>query len=309
MRPGHDVMIIAASLVVVGCDSPTEQAQQAPPTVVEVAAGNAAMHTASSPPMTPSGFLYPVNSAITGDGNFGFCGLPAYQLDKRHTGIDVGSKYLSQPKASPVFAIANGTIIDSQGPSNDENWGKGNYALAVRHETWKGAFVAIYGHLRNPISRKSVVAGDPLGEIGPFVHGPHLHFGIYDGRSVPSPGWGRISDPGCRSATVGGFVRPIEFITSHSPKLDPPTNVSASDGSFTGYVRLTWTTVPGASSYAVFRSSSRHGAYALTRTVSGTTTLYDDFAVTKRQLYFYRVAASNQGGTSKPSRENVGFSK
>ncbi|GMW00543.1 MAG: hypothetical protein AMXMBFR84_16800 [Candidatus Hydrogenedentota bacterium] len=55
-----------------------------------------------------------------------------------------------------------------------------------------------------------------------------------------------------------------------------PTNLQASDGTFTDKVRLTWTDVAGATNYKIFRASTWNGGEAATiGTTSGTT--YDDF--------------------------------
>jgi hypothetical protein len=91
--------------------------------------------------------------------------------------------------------------------------------------------------------------------------------------------------------------------------LDPPTGVSASDGTYTDKVRITWNTVTGASHYRVYRS-----LFPLTSkiAISGwqTGTSYDDTSVTKGDTYYYwlKAATSSSGDNASDfSASNSGY--
>jgi len=84
-----------------------------------------------------------------------------------------------------------------------------------------------------------------------------------------------------------------------------PTNVSASDGTYTDKVRITWSASSGATSYDVYRATSSGG----TKTKIGTpsTTLYDDTSASVGTTYYYWVTAKNTWGTSGYSSYNTGY--
>jgi hypothetical protein len=79
--------------------------------------------------------------------------------------------------------------------------------------------------------------------------------------------------------------------------VNSPANVNATDGTSTSYVRVTWSSVTGASHYRVYRntSSSSSGASAIS---SWQTTLsFDDTTTTQGTTYYYWVkAAANSSG-------------
>jgi C1A family cysteine protease len=84
-----------------------------------------------------------------------------------------------------------------------------------------------------------------------------------------------------------------------------PTNVSASDGTYLDKVQVTWTASPWATSYTVYRATSKWG----TKTVLGTTpgTTYDDTTASVGKTYYYYIMASNSIGTSDLSTYNTGY--
>ena len=91
--------------------------------------------------------------------------------------------------------------------------------------------------------------------------------------------------------------------------LVPPTGVSASDGSYTDKVRITWNTVTGASHYRVYRSLFPMTAKtAVSFWQTGTS--YDDKSVTKGTTYYYwlKAATSSSGdNASDYSASNSGY--
>ena len=84
-----------------------------------------------------------------------------------------------------------------------------------------------------------------------------------------------------------------------------PTGVSATDGTYTDRVRVTWNPSPGATSYEVWRDVARGGPYNLRGTVSGTT--YDDRDASPGVVYWYKVKACNASGCSAFSAPDLGF--
>jgi fibronectin type 3 domain-containing protein len=85
-----------------------------------------------------------------------------------------------------------------------------------------------------------------------------------------------------------------------------PTNVSASDGTYSDKVRVTWSASSGATSYEIWRSTSNSSASA-TKIGSPTTNSYDDTSALSGRTYYYWVKARNQWGTSGFSSSNSGY--
>ncbi|MCB0163722.1 MAG: hypothetical protein KDI79_05820 [Anaerolineae bacterium] len=85
------------------------------------------------------------------------------------------------------------------------------------------------------------------------------------------------------SASDSGTVKPVQ----NPPAV--PTNVQASDKTFTDKIRVTWNTVVGATSYQVYRAGSETG----TKTNLGTTTspTYNDTTASLGFIYYYFIKA------------------
>lgn len=77
-----------------------------------------------------------------------------------------------------------------------------------------------------------------------------------------------------------------------------PQNMTASDGTQAGFVRITWDAVEGATIYSIRRGMSIVGTSA--------GLLYDDVPPAMETEYSYYVYASNAAGTSDPSTVNTG---
>ncbi len=86
-----------------------------------------------------------------------------------------------------------------------------------------------------------------------------------------------------------------------------PTGVSASDGTYTDKVYITWSSVSGATSYNVYRATSSSGTKS--KIGSSTTTSYSDTTATVGTTYYYWVAAVNSAGESGYSGYNSGYRK
>ena len=98
--------------------------------------------------------------------------------------------------------------------------------------------------------------------------------------------------------------------TTTQTQLSAPTGVSASNGTYTDKVRITWNGVNGASYYRVYRntSNSSSSASAVSNWQSGTS--YDNNSVTPGTTYYYwvKAATSNSGANaSNYSSSNSGY--
>jgi hypothetical protein len=85
-----------------------------------------------------------------------------------------------------------------------------------------------------------------------------------------------------------------------------PTNVSASDGTYTDRVRLTWTASSGATGYKVFRHTSNNSSGAQ-QIGTSTASQYDDTTAVVGTTYWYWVKAYNSAGDSGFSNGDSGF--
>jgi fibronectin type 3 domain-containing protein len=90
-------------------------------------------------------------------------------------------------------------------------------------------------------------------------------------------------------------------------KLLPPTNIQASDGTYTDKVRVSWTAVSGATSYKVYRATSATGTKVYRGTFTGTT--FDDTTPTPGITYTYWVVAYKGTSNSAYSTANTGWRK
>lgn len=127
----------------------------------------------------------------------------------------------------------------------------------------------------------------------------------YDDTSV-MPGtryWYKVR--ACNRAGCGAFT-PAKAGKASPPGVpSTPAGLSASQGTFTNLVRLTWQAAAGAASYEVYRAPAETGPYALIATV--TTTTYDDVAVEPGTVYWYKVRACASAGCSPLSAPVSGY--
>jgi len=86
----------------------------------------------------------------------------------------------------------------------------------------------------------------------------------------------------------------------------PPTNVSASDGTYTDKVRVTWTASSGATGYKVFRNTSNNSLSAQQVGTSAALS-YDDTTAVAGTTYWYWVKAYNNAGDSEFSNGDSGY--
>ena len=86
-----------------------------------------------------------------------------------------------------------------------------------------------------------------------------------------------------------------------------PTGVSASEGTSTEGVIVTWSPAASATSYSVWRSDTASSATASSLASGLTATSYTDRSAVAGKTYYYWVRATNQGGTSGFSEYASGY--
>ena len=94
------------------------------------------------------------------------------------------------------------------------------------------------------------------------------------------------------------------------PPPTKPVNVNATDGNYTGMVRLSWDNVTGEDSYDVYRCATiSTGSCVLIASPTANTTSFDDTgADAGGTIYYYRVrACSNANGCSDISDADSGY--
>jgi hypothetical protein len=150
--------------------------------------------------------------------------------------------------------------------------------------------------------------------------------GVYTGGSVSSlttvasnddgggNGTSKVTFNAVRGTTyqigVDGYSGASGNITVHIPPVapQPPTNVAATDGTYTNKVRVTWTASANATAYEVWRNTSNSSGTATKLTSSDVTgTSYDDTTATAGTTYWYWVKAKNVSGTSSFSAADSGY--
>lgn len=149
---------------------------------------------------TASSIIYPVENFLTGITKkpFGIFVSPEQspispeRFRGFHTGVDVEAPSGSPGQTTPVYAIADGTVLISQSAS-----GYGG-VLALRHILRDNEMLAVYGHL-SPSSLvpagARVQRGERIGVLGKEfssetdLERAHLHFGLYQGSGINIKGY------------------------------------------------------------------------------------------------------------------------
>lgn len=114
---------------------------------------------------------------------------------------------------------------------------------------------------------------------------------------------------------MNGFLNSKEFSNlcqeySINPvKLSAPKGVTASDGTYTNKVRISWQASSGATSYEIWRGTSSSTASATTKVGFTARTYYYDYSGTPGKKYYYWVKAFNSLGESDFSAYNNGYRK
>ena len=105
----------------------------------------------------------------------------------------------------------------------------------------------------------------------------------------------------CRGALCSNF----SAYNTGWRNITPPTNVQASDGTYTTKVQVRWNAASGATSYKVYRANTANGVKTLKGSPTGTT--FDDTSATPGVTYYYWVKACRGALCSNYSAYNTGW--
>jgi fibronectin type 3 domain-containing protein len=106
------------------------------------------------------------------------------------------------------------------------------------------------------------------------------------------------------SAVNAGGQSPVSSEVSATPQVPAPgapTNLAATAGDT--QVSLTWSAVTGATSYDIYRSTTKGGEGSTPYLTGVTTNSYTNTGLTDGTTYYYEVSAVNAGGQSGVSNE------
>ena len=101
---------------------------------------------------------------------------------------------------------------------------------------------------------------------------------------------------------ISGADSAYSEIAVYTSKLDAPV-ISVSNLASSGKIKVTWDAVPGATSYKVYRATSKTGTYTLLKTVTGTS--FTNTSATAGKTYYYKVVAACADPTADSDFSNV----
>jgi len=166
----------------------------------------------------------------------------------------------------------------------------------------------LYVYGINPLTRNCYFASNIGGDIG--LQDMNA-LGINEGQllkyyyTAPESGILSISTSSTNfgaSAEWGWFAFSNEVTPPNSPD-----SISASQGTFSDKVEVTWTSVEGAQTYSVFRGDNDVFSSATELQSGIVSTSYDDSTAAPGQYYYYWVKAGNVAGLSSATGSAVGY--
>ncbi|MBK7104502.1 MAG: T9SS type A sorting domain-containing protein [Ignavibacteriae bacterium] len=103
----------------------------------------------------------------------------------------------------------------------------------------------------------------------------------------------------------------IPITVTASEILSPPSNVQASDGTYTDKIRITWNSASGADTYRLYRNTENNSSTITKHQVGITNTYFDDdINIEQGKTYYYWVKTQNSlGDISDLSSSDAGFAK
>ncbi len=206
-----------------------------------------------------------------------------YWVKARNTagtsGFSIGdSGYRAVPPDPPTgVSASDGTYTDRVRVT----WTAGN--RATTHEVWR--------HTSNNSASASKLADDDASPYDDTTATPGVTYWY----------WVKAKN----TAGTSGFSAGDSGVSAVTPP-DPPTGVSASDGTYTDRVRVTWTAGNRATTHEIWRHTSNNAASA-SKLAEDDASPYDDTTATPGVTYWYWVKAKNPGGTSGPSAGDPGW--
>jgi fibronectin type 3 domain-containing protein len=115
-----------------------------------------------------------------------------------------------------------------------------------------------------------------------------------------------VAFTGCGKSSGGSSALLALLGGGGEDTLDAPQNVTASNGSFTDRVTVSWDAVDGATYYQVYRCDTEDGTYELISDNETATTYDDTDTLITDQNYYFKVKAFNGSSESEFSTFAVG---
>lgn len=115
-----------------------------------------------------------------------------------------------------------------------------------------------------------------------------------------------LGDATSSGFTAGDNMLRVRNFSAVSSSIISPSGISASDGTYTDKVRVSWTTVSTATGYTVWRHTANDSSVA-SQLSSTTANTYDDTTASAGVTYYYWVKATNAAGASGFSASDVGY--
>ena len=100
--------------------------------------------------------------------------------------------------------------------------------------------------------------------------------------------WCYTKDSSADSGSDAAWIDKIVYATNDS-SISAPSNVSASNGSYTDYVQVSWDSVSSTATYAIYRSTSADGAYS--QIAASQSLSYNDTLPIIGNTYYYKIKA------------------
>ena len=191
-------------------------------------------HLVSALEQSPTGFYYPTGNAPSAIDTGWLASDADYFLGKCHIGHDFIADY-----NDPVYPISDGEVYFI----SPNGWGIGNIGIVVKHILQDGnEFLAVYGHIQqnNLQSGSKVYTTVPMGNVGNWPYGDHVHLGILPSLSYPSSGLG-LTDSPC-ALPYNGFVDPINWLNTRTPAPNHTTSLVLLRSDFNSPSSDDWTT-------------------------------------------------------------------
>ena len=144
---------------------------------------------------------------------------------------------------------------------------------------WKVSSESNYDYLRFYIdgSEQSKISGDTDWQQKSYV--------LSAGNKTLK--WCYTKDYSDDSGSDAGWVDKI--VNTANTSIPAPANVSASNGSYTSYVRVSWDSVSSTATYVIYRSTSADGIYLQIATIPSSP--YDDTLAKAATTYYYKIKA------------------
>ena len=129
--------------------------------------------------------------------------------------------------------------------------------------------------------------------------------GSYDGMTLLSVSVVKL---GQGQVTASKVYLPLITKAGTTPPPPPaPTGISASDGTFTDKVQVSWSASTGATYYQVFRNTSNDSSSAILLSSSFPSSPYNDTSAVAGTIYYYWIKACNSVGCSSYSASDSGY--